>query len=806
VSGRAPLFGFVALVTALTVACFVASGSHRPVLWVGVGLLSVAAIAFGVVRHRPPRQSAWWLVAAALLALTLSEAAHFIQVELLGSERFPSLADAVHLLVFVPLLLAGLWRLVRSGTPALDRAGLLDALIVTTAAAILVWSFFIDPLVSDPGTAFLPTAVAASYPVSGVLVLAMTVRLATGLRFTPPVVLVQVGGYAMLIASAAYGVLQLQDGWRVSGLAMLGWLLLFAGWGASALHPAMGQLSAPHALRPVVLTRLRLVGLAIAAVLAPGALLVDAVWNAPAEASVRRALVAALIVFLVVRLYTAVDHQLRGSARERGLRCASGAMVRATSVGEVNEAVRVAVRQLLPPGTPHEVVVEIGGTATPSQVDRAIHPLDSPLADQPGIPEAVLRCPLAPPGAGDDQQVGAMYVAADAAMLVELETSLDVVATQAATALQRIRLTEQVNQRASEEYFRTLVHHAADVILIVDEHDTIRYASPSAATVLGVAQPVRLADLIAGEDRAAVARTVHLSRADPAAPVTADWIMITVDGSRLQAEAICRDLRDDPTVAGLVVTLRDVTEQRRLQRELTHLAFHDQLTGLPNRALLRRRLTRALQCDDGSVVGLLTLDLDDLKTVNDTLGHAAGDELLVETGRRLARVLRPQDTAARVGGDEFAVLVEGAHSPRQVEEIAQEVVAGFGEPLQLAGRLIRPAVSVGVATTTEAADDEELLRRADLALYAAKAAGKGQWCRFGAAPRPALAGASLTPGASQPPVPPEQPWRSPPADTLVGHEHRRARAGVAPAGSGQRTGGSARAGSGSVDRAGGGDP
>jgi diguanylate cyclase (GGDEF)-like protein/PAS domain S-box-containing protein len=601
-------------------------------------------------------------------------------------------------------------------------------------------------------------------------------------------------------------VLQLQDGWRVSGLAMLGWLLLFAGWGASALHPAMGQLSAPHALRPVVLTRLRLVGLAIAAVLAPGALLVDAVWNAPAEASVRRALVAALIVFLVVRLYTAVDHQLRGSARERGLRCASGAMVRATSVGEVNEAVRVAVRQLLPPGTPHEVVVEIGGTATPSQVDRAIHPLDSPLADQPGIPEAVLRCPLAPPGAGDDQQVGAMYVAADAAMLVELETSLDVVATQAATALQRIRLTEQVNQRASEEYFRTLVHHAADVILIVDEHDTIRYASPSAATVLGVAQPVRLADLIAGEDRAAVARTVHLSRADPAAPVTADWIMITVDGSRLQAEAICRDLRDDPTVAGLVVTLRDVTEQRRLQRELTHLAFHDQLTGLPNRALLRRRLTRALQCDDGSVVGLLTLDLDDLKTVNDTLGHAAGDELLVETGRRLARVLRPQDTAARVGGDEFAVLVEGAHSPRQVEEIAQEVVAGFGEPLQLAGRLIRPAVSVGVATTTEAADDEELLRRADLALYAAKAAGKGQWCRFGAAPRPALAGASLTPGASQPPVPPEQPWRSPPADTLVGHEHRRARAGVAPAGSGQRTGGSARAWSGSVDRAGGGDP
>jgi diguanylate cyclase (GGDEF)-like protein/PAS domain S-box-containing protein len=774
VSGRAPLVGFAALVTALVVVCYAVPDTSRLAVWVGVGLLSVGAIGFGLLRYRPRRPSAWWLVGAALLAFILSEVTHFIHVEWLGGGQFPALADAIHLLVFVPLLLAGLWQLVRSGTPALDRAGLLDALIVTTAAAILVWSFFIGPLVSDPGTAFLPTVVAASYPVGGVLVLAMTVRLATGLRFTLPVVLVQVGGYATLITSAAYGVLQLQDGWRMTSVAMLGWLLLFASWGASALHPAMGQLTAPRALRPVVLTRLRLVGLATAAVLAPGALLVDAVWNAPAEASVRRALVAALIVALAVRLYIAVDRQLRGSARERGLRCATGAMVRATTVDEVTEAVRGAVRDLLPPGTPHEVVVELGGESTPAtltppaRAERSIHHLDSPLGEQPGIPEAVLRCPLAPSGAADDRQVGSVFVAADAGLLVELETLLDVVATQAATALERIRLTEEVNRRASDEYFRTLVHHAADVILIVDDNDTIRYASPAAGTMLGVERPVRLADLIAAEDRTAVARTVRLCRAEPLAPVTADWTMLTVDGCRLQAEAICRDLREDPTVAGLVVTLRDVTEQRRLQGELTYLAFHDQLTGLANRTLLRRRLAQALQCEDGRVVGLLTLDLDDLKVVNDTMGHAAGDELLVETGRRLAQVLGSQDTAARIGGDEFAALIEGAESAQQVEEIAQQLVSGFGQPFPLAGRLIRPAVSVGVATTADGTGCEELLRQADLALYAAKAAGKGRWCRVNGAPQPTLAGVPV------PPVQPDQSGHSLPADTLVGHEHRRA--------------------------------
>jgi diguanylate cyclase (GGDEF)-like protein/PAS domain S-box-containing protein len=744
------VLGFVALTGALVLASYLTPANTWLLIWISVGLASVVAVVRGVTRYRPRRRSAWWLIMAALLALTLGEVTRIGQVAAFRPDMFPTVADFVYLGLFVPLMIVGMWRLVRSGTPALDRAGLFDALIVTAAVAVVTWSFLIDPLVMSASSTFPEKLVAAGYPISGVLVLATMVRLAVGIRLTPTVGLQVIGVLGMVVGSAVYGVLQLQAEWRVDGPALLGWLVLLAGWGASALDPSMAELTAPRTLRPVVLTRARLVGLAVAALLAPLALVVEAARGLPGDMLIRRVLLLLLFVSVLVRLYTAVDHQLRGSARERGLRCASAALVRATGPEEVAEAVRAAVRHLLPTGTPHEVVVEIAGAggvpvtvpdaragAPAAAPDRSIHPLDPAPAHQPEIPDAVLRCPLVTPdGCRSGGQVGALYVAAGAPMLVELETSLDVVASQAAMALERIRLTEEINRHASERYFRTLVHNTADVILIVEEDDTVRYASPSAAIVLEVERPDRLTDLIAPDHWPAVARTLHLARAGPPVPVTADWTMLAAGGSRLQAEAVCQDMRADPTVAGLVITLRDVTEQRRLQRELTHLAYHDPLTGLANRALLRERLERALRerDRDGAVVGVLFLDVDDLKAVNDTLGHPAGDDLLAATGRRLAGALRRQDTAARLGGDEFAALIVGARSAQEVEQVAHRVVTAFAEPFQLAGQLVSRAVSVGVATTADASDGEELLRQADLALYVAKSAGKARWSRYGDSP------------------------------------------------------------------------
>ncbi|WP_441251770.1 putative bifunctional diguanylate cyclase/phosphodiesterase [Kitasatospora sp. McL0602] len=295
-------------------------------------------------------------------------------------------------------------------------------------------------------------------------------------------------------------------------------------------------------------------------------------------------------------------------------------------------------------------------------------------------------------------------------------------------------LSHEINVRNSEAYFRTLVQSASDVILILNEDDSIRYASSSADRVLGRSglDGALLTDLVPVEDsHAVVLALVKMRRGDH--PEQGDhWRLLRGDRRSIEVEVRCNDLRDDPTVGGLVLTLRDVTEQRQMERELTHRAFHDALTGLANRVLFQDRVGHALSRSErlGTVTGVLFIDVDDFKVVNDTQGHGVGDELLVAVSLRVSTALRTSDTAARLGGDEFAVLVEDARSPADVGGIADSVLAAFAEPFKLSAGAVRVSASVGVATTEDSADSAELLSHADLALYSAKASGKRQWCQY----------------------------------------------------------------------------
>lgn len=168
-----------------------------------------------------------------------------------------------------------------------------------------------------------------------------------------------------------------------------------------------------------------------------------------------------------------------------------------------------------------------------------------------------------------------------------------------------------------------------------------------------------------------------------------------------------------------------------------HLAFHDVLTGLPNRALFEDRLDHALAVFRRMAdhrVALLYLDLDRFKLVNDTLGHAAGDELIRQFAGRLASAIRASDTAARLGGDEFAIIQTDIASVEDVEELCARIVHAAAEPFQIGGSQVHGGVSVGVALAgKDGLDAEELARRADIALYEAKAAGRGQYKLFTAA-------------------------------------------------------------------------
>ncbi|MFC7738235.1 putative bifunctional diguanylate cyclase/phosphodiesterase [Roseomonas sp. GCM10028921] len=200
------------------------------------------------------------------------------------------------------------------------------------------------------------------------------------------------------------------------------------------------------------------------------------------------------------------------------------------------------------------------------------------------------------------------------------------------------------------------------------------------------------------------------------------------DGSVLSIR--CRPLAG----GGAILTYDDVTEQRKAQRRVTHLAFHDPLTGLPNRARLREHMDTLLtRVRRGDGVAVLCLDLDGFKGVNDTLGHPAGDELLRQVARRLRDTTRDTDLVVRLGGDEFAVIQEGADQPVDAVALADRLVEVLGIPFDLRGQRVVIGTSVGIALADgEASTADELLRAADVALYRAKAEGRGTWRFFSA--------------------------------------------------------------------------
>lgn len=368
-----------------------------------------------------------------------------------------------------------------------------------------------------------------------------------------------------------------------------------------------------------------------------------------------------------------------------------------------------------------------------------------------------------------------------------------VVARLSLAMRERLALDEALRRRENEAYFKALVANAADVIMVIGTDGRIRYASPSAGTLFSGADPTGqpLGSLV--DERQAERLRLAMARLGGAAaggaaepPHTAhparstrlrhtddehehqhergdrdsferivrwnvlhsshDWPMqlklATPDGRTIEVEGECDDLRSDPAVRGFVLTLRDVTEQRRLERELWHLAFHDPLTGLANRRRLRDRLDEALEVvfARGDILGVALLDLDDFKEVNDRFGHAVGDELIDAIAWRLTANVRNGDLVARLGGDEFALVLGPARGVVELEETATRVVELFDTPFEASVGELHTSVSLGLATTADddcpdrsgdaRLDAEELLQHADLALYSVKLSGKRGMRRY----------------------------------------------------------------------------
>jgi diguanylate cyclase (GGDEF)-like protein/PAS domain S-box-containing protein len=304
---------------------------------------------------------------------------------------------------------------------------------------------------------------------------------------------------------------------------------------------------------------------------------------------------------------------------------------------------------------------------------------------------------------------------------------------------EKAKLTAEIQRRSSEARFASLVQNSSDLITVVGPDATITYQSPSSEHVLGYTPQelhgTRFDRLVVSQDAGHLLRLL----ADGAAYARRDGEVIECtlrhrDGGMRQFEILHTNLLDDEHVQGIVLNARDISERKAFEEQLAHQAFHDPVTNLPNRALFVERVRHAISRArrEGSELGVIFLDIDDFKTINDSLGHGAGDTALIDVAMRLSASIRSSDTAARFGGDEFVVLLEDLEGTDTAVEVAERILEDLRQPLTVAGKelVVRGSIGISILEGTSPASADELIRDADAAMYIAKRDGKGGYRLF----------------------------------------------------------------------------
>ena len=298
--------------------------------------------------------------------------------------------------------------------------------------------------------------------------------------------------------------------------------------------------------------------------------------------------------------------------------------------------------------------------------------------------------------------------------------------------------------RESEDHFRALVQNSGDAVLLADADGVVRFASSSMDRFFAYTSTElvgqRFSELLHPTDQAAFAAGMKKALAASALPVVVHCRFRHKLGSWTHCEVTITNLLHQSSSHALVLNIRDVTDRKDMEERLAHLAAHDPVTSLPNRLSFRNQLDEALQRSvPGRGVAVLALDIDDFKLVNDALGERASDDLLGMIGGRLGKLIPPADVVARLGADEFAVLMQSVIHEEDPVRLADRIVEHFKAPFRVQEREIILRLSMGIAAQAGPEDTAEtMMRNADIALNAAKAHGKGRYERYEAQQHVAL--------------------------------------------------------------------
>ena len=736
-----------------------------------LGLTSWIAVIVGIRRNKPRYALPWRLFAFGFVLYwlgdfyTYSYRAYVLHHEV----PFPSIGDAIYLTVY-PAQMLGLLLLVRRRNPQRNRNTLIDAAILTLGLSVLSWILQIAPYIHESSMGLLPKLVSVAYPMGDIILLAAAIRLVLdGGRRQPAFYLMGASIVSLLATDFVYGVMTLNGTFHHQLALDLGWFSYQLLWGAAALHPSMAAMDEPVADgvakdRDAKLTPTRLALLTGASLIAPVCIFVKELHRGDLDLMVTVSASVVLFGLVVMRMVDLVRQQERSVARERLLSSFGAALVACATREEMQQAALDMIVPLLDgPGVGVLCIAEGEGLSAVARNDK-YHWQPRPLPESVAatllelgdersprcttLEESVLAaleldrdaaCGLVLGLPLREGLLGLLVVGCASEPSRQARGALEALATQLALALERARLTEEIHAQQSEARFASLVQNSSDLITVVGPDATITYQSPSSEHILGYTPEelvgTRLDRLVPQEDAGGLLRLL----ADGSAYARRDGQVIECtlrhrDGELRQFEILHTNLLEDEHVCGIVLNARDISERKTFEEQLAHQAFHDPVTNLANRALFVERVRHAIgrARREQRELGVMFLDIDDFKTINDSLGHGAGDAALIDIAKRLSDSIRTSDTAARFGGDEFVVLLEDLESTEVATEVAERVLEDLRRPLMVAGKelVVRGSIGISIMEASSTVGADELIRDADAAMYIAKRDGKGSYRLF----------------------------------------------------------------------------